>query len=155
MVNSLSTMGTDSSSDDLIRQAKESFTSPTSDREMPPERPAEDNERAPEPQTVADRMYDKLEADRVDKTPSEPEPFRTYRPKQSVTDAPRSSSGGGRVWRIIGIAILVPIAALWALLLVGLALDPEDAGSVIGGAVILTGIPIGIGILALKRAARS
>ncbi len=169
-------MAENPSSDDLIRQAKDSFAA----RKMPGEHPVEDGDPVAEHQTVADRMYEKLEgdrdedvertashhtvtdrmydkpeSDRVEKTPSEPTPFKTYPPKQRGTEAPESSSGGGRAWRILGIAILLPIAALWALLLIGIALDPEDAGEVLSGAVILTGIPFGIAVFALKRAARS
>ena len=174
-VDSLSTMGNSPNSDDLIRQAKESLASSTHDQEMPMGHPVEESDLAGEHQTVADRMYARIEADqieadqieadrieadrietyRVEEAPSEPAPFRAYPPKESVTGMPESSPGRGRGWRIIGLVILLPIAVLWALLLLAIALDPADAGEVIGGAVMLTAIPIGIGVFALKRAARS
>ncbi len=73
---------------------------------------------------------------------------------ESVIPVPEGASGRGRAWRVLGFAILLPVAALWALLLVAIALDPADAGEVIGGAVVLTVIPIAIGIFSLRRAAR-
>lgn len=160
LVDSLSTMGNNPSSDDLIKQAKEALAARTADPEMP-EGHAVDSDPAAEHQTVADRMYEKLEKDKARTAPSHPSPPPTYPSgrnvapvRERVVPAQESAPGGGRGWRILGIAILVPIAALWALLFVGLALDPQDAGEVIGGAVILTAIPIGIGVFALRRAAR-
>ncbi|MFV1971001.1 MAG: hypothetical protein ACC683_08375, partial [Acidimicrobiia bacterium] len=53
-------MAENPSSDDLIRQAKDSFAGP----KMPGEHPVEDSDLVAEHQTVADRMYEKLERDR-------------------------------------------------------------------------------------------
>ena len=55
------------------------------------------------------------------------------------------------LWFWIGTLLLSASALLWLFLIIAIAVDPEDIGATIGGGVLLTGIPIGIGIYGVTR----
>ncbi len=147
-------MGSNPSSDDLIRQAKESLAAPEPRPEMHTQRPVEEVDPTRTHRTVTDRMQDGLERDRVVSTTSHPSRVPTQTAAGNVAPKPDSSSKGTRAWRVLGILTLGSVAALWALLILGIALDPSDAGEAIGGGAILTVIPATFGVYSLRRANR-
>ncbi len=146
-------MGSNPSSDDLIRQAKESLAAPRHRSEVPTQRPAEEVDPTGTHRTVTDRMHDRLGRDRVVSTTSHPSRVPTHAAAGSVAPRTDTASKGTKAWRVLGIVILGSIAALWALLILGIALDPSDAGEAIGGAAILTVIPATFGVYSLRRSA--
>jgi len=50
-----------------------------------------------------------------------------------------------------GMVVLALIAILWALMIIGIAIDPTDAGSAILGAIVITAPPVALGIYLLRR----
>lgn len=146
-------MGSNPSSDDLIRQAKESLAAPGARSEVPTQQPVEEVDPTGAYGTVADRMHDRLERDRVVSTTNRPPRVPTRAAAGSDAPQPDSASKGARAWRVLGIVILGSVAVLWALLILGVALDPSDAGEAIGGAAILTVIPATFGVYSLRRSA--
>ena len=121
--------------EDLIRQVKESLASPGEETtEVRPEpRPGPEPEEPPQPA---------------------PEPVVSRRPSPPDTFAAATeptSQGGGRLAKGSGIAILAIVGVFWALLIIGIVIDPTDAGSVIIGAIVITGLPVALGIYLLRR----
>ena len=122
-------------SEDLIRQAKDSLTSPGGDTpEVTPEPPP-----LPEPEEL--------------QRPA-PEPVYDGKPIQPATydvPSPMVTQDGPRIGRAIGIVILVLMAIFWMLLIIGLFMDPIDwIYGVIGGLVI-TALPIAGGVYLIRR----
>jgi len=147
-------MDNNPSSDDLIRQAREAFTSSSPDPIVPTEHPVSDDPVV-EHRTVVDRIFEERERSRVEDIPSRRGPDPTYPAQRVATPTPESGQGGSKAWRTFGIVTLIAVGLLWALLILGLVDDPTDAGSTLGGGAVLTGIPIGIGVYSLRRGARS
>lgn len=87
-------------------------------------------------------------APRVEHIQASPLGFPSDSPLATRSDG---GSTGGSALRALGIFILLAVAGLWALLLVGVAQDPSDAGDVIGGGVVLTAIPLLIGFLFIRK----
>lgn len=125
-------------SDDLIRQAKESLGSEP-DR-PPPTRPAPPPEPEPEPEELVrpapEPVYEQ-------KSMPKPDPFTAARvdPRQR----------GRMIGQRIGMVILGLVGVFWALMLIGLAVDPTDAGSAIIGLVVITALPIVLGVYLVRK----
>lgn len=137
------------SSDDLIKQSKEALSSSSFD-----ERVDEDPTRRPS--TVADRIYQDREPSMPASEPGRRHPTPVPRePAEPIaTPVAAPSSGGGTAWKVFGVVLLVFVGVFWALLLLGIALDPEDAGSALLGGVVVSAIPVGLAIVFFRRGAR-
>jgi len=70
---------------------------------------------------------------------------------QSVVTGCRLKEAGGLVWYWLGILLVVCCAIAWALLLIGISVDSEDWTDVILGGVIITVIPLALGVFLIKR----
>jgi hypothetical protein len=125
-------------SEDLIRQARESLSAPT----------GEETE-----------IRLQLKASPQPEDPPQPAPELEYSRKPSppgtfaVATEP-SSQSEGRLATASGMVILALIGILWALLIIGIVIDPTDAGSAILGAIVITALPVALGIYLLRRGRR-
>ena len=143
-------MGDTPSSDDLIRQSREALASSSFDQTT------EDDDLPLRPPSVTDRIYQDRE--RVEQPAEPPRRHLFSVPREPVQPAAGpetpARSGGGTAWKVFGIVILVSVVLFWVLLLLGIALDPEDAGSAVLGGVVLSVVPVALGVLFLRRGSR-
>lgn len=152
------------SSEDLIREAKESVR-PIDSPNMPPTDPlVDDTEASGEYRTVTDRMMSEGQVDQSPAPVATPSPTPVRRPdpelyateprsrefaEVSPSVAPTTPADGapsGRWLQFFGKLLLVLVALLWILLLSAYADDPVDLVAVFGGGLLVTIIP---GILAI------
>ena len=54
-------------------------------------------------------------------------------------------------WFWVGVVLLSISALLWLIIIVGIATQPQEAGDAILGIIVITVIPIGIGIYCVRR----
>ncbi len=81
-------------------------------------------------------------------TTSGPVPEASY-PSGSAGNS--GTGGGNAALRAVGVFLLLAMGGLWILLLIGAVQDPDNAGSVIGGGVVLTAIPLLLAFLLLRK----
>jgi hypothetical protein len=91
-------------------------------------------------------------APRVEHMQVPPAPLPSDSPVGFGSDA--GADGNGAL-RAVGLFILLAIAGFWLLLLIGAVQDPDNAGSVIGGGIVLTAIPFVIAVLLIRRARKA
>ncbi|MCL1598973.1 MAG: hypothetical protein M3094_07300, partial [Actinomycetia bacterium] len=171
------------SSDELIRRAKRDFAPTVYSRTYQVVSRAEDIEKMVEEtmntDAIGEAMAEAMATDSVmdpadgsdwmmsGSRPQAPTPQRS-RPVLSTQSSsapmapyPASSSetsrrgGGNTVLLAVGWFLLIAMAGVWVLLLIGAAQDPDNAGSVIGGGVVLTAIPLILAFLIFRAARRS
>lgn len=151
------------STEDMIKQAKESVR-PIDSPQIPPANPPVDDTEAPgEYRTVTERM---MSEGQVDQSPApvhahSPAPVRRPEPELYVQESrsrefaevspsvapatPADGARSGRVLQFFGRLLLVLVALLWLLLFSAYADDPVDLVAIFGGGLLITIIP---GILA-------
>ncbi len=130
------------SSDDLLRQAKEALES----------RP---DVLTPEvaKQTVDDPVAIPVSTPDPPSRPISQDPVAS--PAEAIPPWNPATRGSGKAARIIGIVLLVGVAALWLLVIVGLFSDPTDIGEAIGGVAVVTALPFLLGRYFVRRANRA
>lgn len=127
-------------SDDLIRQAKESLGSepdrPPRARREPTAEPELEYEPEPE-ELVRPAPEPVYEQRRMPQDPFAPEVDRRQR--------------GRKIGSRIGMVILGFMAVFWALVGIGIAVNPTDVGSTIMAMLIITALPIAIGVYLVRK----
>ena len=151
------------SSDDLIRQAKESFLNVAEERDAEVQARVEDIKQAAVQTTRVDQRAKQSQvrrpvpAAKATRTVRDPARGRRVRPRAertsgpAPTDAGARRSGSGMILRAIGSFMLLMVAGLWILLIIGFIGGESEVGDALGGGVVLTLIPFILGML-LRRA---
>lgn len=150
------------SSDELIKRAKESLLFAAEEESALVESP-EAVDVASKSLTATDAVITQRPVQsrrkpapaarrRADPFTEEQRPRRTAQPSAPVPPSvPVTGSRSGRFLRFAGTFILVMMALFWISLLIGIIDDPGAIGEILGGGVVLSVIPVIVG-MSLRRA---